>query len=83
MACSGPTIERCARLRIPYGLPNDPVMTSRWSNAQMALGYALVHRPTAAERDRGQKLLAELSEAFPRRGRHLGDLPLVERLLGT
>ncbi len=47
------------------------------SNAQLALGYALVHRPTAAERDRGQKLLAELSEAFPRRGRHLGDLPLV------
>jgi class 3 adenylate cyclase len=47
------------------------------SNAQMALGYALVHRPAAAERDRGQKLLAELSEAFLRRGRHLGDLPLV------
>ena len=47
------------------------------SNAQLALGYALVHRPTAAERDRGQKLLAELSEAFPRRERHLGDLPLV------
>jgi hypothetical protein len=47
------------------------------SNAQLALGYALVHRPTAADRDRGQKLLAELSEAFPRRGRHLSDLPLV------
>lgn len=47
------------------------------SNAQMALGYALVHCPTAVERDRGQKLLAELSEAFPHRGRHLGDLPLV------
>jgi hypothetical protein len=47
------------------------------SNAQLALGYALVHRPTAADRDRGQKLLAELSEAFPRRERHLGDLPLV------
>ena len=47
------------------------------SNAQMALGFALVNRPTAAERDRGQKLLAELSEAFPRRGRHLDDLPFV------
>jgi hypothetical protein len=47
------------------------------SNAQLALGYALVHRPTAAERDRGQELLAELREAFLRRGRHLGDLPLV------
>jgi hypothetical protein len=41
----------------------------------------LVHRPTAAERDRGQKLLAELSEAFPRRGRHLDDLPLVNAYL--
>jgi class 3 adenylate cyclase len=47
------------------------------SNAQMALGFALVHRPTAAQRDRGQKLLTELSELFPRRGRHLGDLPIV------
>ena len=26
----GPTIPRCARSRMPYGLPNDPVMTSRW-----------------------------------------------------
>jgi class 3 adenylate cyclase len=51
------------------------------SNAQMALGFALVHRPTAAERDRGQKVLAELSEAFPRRGRHLDDLPLVNAYL--
>jgi class 3 adenylate cyclase len=51
------------------------------SNAQMALGFALVHRPTAAERDRGQELLAELSEAFPRRGRHLDDLPLVNAYL--
>jgi hypothetical protein len=51
------------------------------SNAQMALGFALVHRPTAAERDRGQQLLAELSAAFPRRGRHLCDVPLVEAYL--
>jgi len=51
------------------------------SNAQLALGYALVHRPTATEHDRGQKLLAELSEAFPRRGRHLGDLPLINAYL--
>ena len=47
------------------------------SNAQMALGYALVHRPLAAERDRGRELLAQLSDAFRRGGRHLGDLPLV------
>ena len=32
--------------------------------ARMTLGYALVHRQTAAERDRGQKLLAEVSEVF-------------------
>ena len=25
-----PTISRCARSRMRYGLPNDPVMTSRW-----------------------------------------------------
>ncbi len=36
--------------------------------ARMTLGVALVHRPTAAERDRGQKLLAEVSEVFLRRG---------------
>ena len=28
---AGPTIARCARSRMPCGLPNDPVMTSRWS----------------------------------------------------
>jgi hypothetical protein len=43
----------------------------------MTLGVALVHRHTAAERDRGQKLLAEVSEVFLRRGNNLGDLPLV------
>ena len=36
--------------------------------ARMTLGVALVHRRTAAERDRGQKLLAEVSEVFVRRG---------------
>ena len=47
------------------------------SNARLTLGLALVHRPTDAERDRGQKLLTELSEAFVRRGHNLGDLPIV------
>ena len=46
--------------------------------ARMTLGLALVHRQTAAERDRGQKLLAEVSEVFLRRGHNLGDLPIVE-----
>jgi class 3 adenylate cyclase len=47
------------------------------SNAQMTLGVALVHRPTAAERERGHKLLAEVSEALLGRGHNLADLPLV------
>jgi hypothetical protein len=45
--------------------------------ARMTLGLALVHRPTDAERDRGQKLLTELSEAFVRRVHNLCDLPIV------
>ena len=45
--------------------------------ARMTLGVALVHRPTATERDRGQKLLAEVSEVFVRRGHNLCDLPIV------
>ena len=47
------------------------------ASARMALGFALVHRQQAAERDHGQKLLAEVSEAFLRRGHNLGELPLV------
>jgi hypothetical protein len=46
--------------------------------ARLALGVALVHRHTAAERDRGQTLLAELGDVFLRRGYLLCDLPLVE-----
>ena len=45
--------------------------------ARMTLGVALVHRQTDAERDRGQKLLAEVSEVFLRRGHNLCELPLV------
>jgi class 3 adenylate cyclase len=45
--------------------------------ARMALGVALVHRPTAAERDRGQTLLAEVGDVFLGRGYLLCDLPLV------
>jgi hypothetical protein len=44
---------------------------------RLALSFALVHRPTDAERDRGQKLLTELSEAFLRRGHNLCDLQIV------
>ncbi len=45
--------------------------------ARMTLGLALVHRHTVGERDRGQKLLAEVSDVFARRGHNLGELPLV------
>jgi class 3 adenylate cyclase len=46
--------------------------------ARMTLGEALVHRPTDAERDRGQKLLAEVSDVFLRRGHNLCELPIVD-----
>ncbi len=45
--------------------------------AQMTLGVALVHRDSAEERDRGRRLLAEVSELFPREGFLLCDVPLV------
>jgi hypothetical protein len=45
--------------------------------AQMTLGVALVHRDTDAERDRGQQLLAGVSDLFPRKGFLLCDVPLV------
>ena len=48
------------------------------SFARMALGVALVHRHTAAERDRGQTLLAAVRDVFARDAHNLGDLPLVE-----
>src|SRR5246500_3823520 len=45
--------------------------------ARATLGLALVHRPTPVERDRGQKLLAEVSDVFVHRGYLLCDLPFV------
>jgi hypothetical protein len=48
------------------------------SNARSTLGLALVHRQTAAERDRGWMLLAEASDVFRRRGYFLWDLALVD-----
>jgi hypothetical protein len=41
------------------------------------LGVALVHRHTAAELDRGQKLLAEVGEVFVRRGHNQPEVPIV------
>jgi class 3 adenylate cyclase len=48
------------------------------SNTRLMHGLALVHRHTAAERDRGQEVLAEVSERFRHRRHHLGELPFVE-----
>jgi hypothetical protein len=47
------------------------------AHARMTLGLALVHRHTAPERDRGQKLLAEVSEVLVRKEHNLCDLPIV------
>ena len=46
--------------------------------ARMTLGHALVHRQTAPERDRGLKLLAEVSEVFLHGGYNKAELPIVE-----
>ncbi|MCV7178919.1 AAA family ATPase [Mycolicibacterium sphagni] len=48
------------------------------AHAQMTLGFALVHRPTGAERERGRQLLADVGEAFEQRGHNLCDLPSVK-----
>jgi hypothetical protein len=60
-------------LRIAERSADDLALAfTRWT-----LGCALVHRQTAAERDSGEKLLAEVGEVFLRRGHNLCDLPIV------
>ena len=49
--------------------------------ARFALGIALVHRETAAERDSGQALLAEVSDVLEVQRHNLGDRPLVNAFL--
>jgi class 3 adenylate cyclase len=60
-------------LRIAERSSDDIALTI----ARMTLGVALVHRHTAAERDRGQQLLDEVSEVILRRGHNLSELPIV------
>jgi hypothetical protein len=60
-------------LRIAERSGDDLVL----ANARMTLGFALVHRGPAAERDRGQSLLAEVADVFVRREHNLADLPIV------
>jgi hypothetical protein len=43
----------------------------------MTLGLALVHRPTDADRDRGEQLLTEVRETFLLRGHNMCELQLV------
>jgi len=50
------------------------------THARVTLGVALVHRPTAAERDRGSELLAAVSQMFVRRGQ-LSELPIANMYL--
>jgi len=63
-----------AALRIAERSGDDLALTV----ARMTLGVALVQRQTDAERDRGETLLAEVSEVLLRQGQHLADLPIVE-----
>jgi hypothetical protein len=47
------------------------------ANVRMALSVALASRDTAAERDRGQKLLADVADVFVRGGHNLAELPIL------
>ena len=51
------------------------------SFARAVLGVALVHRDTAAERERGHMLLAETSDQWVSRRQNLCDLPLIEAFM--
>ena len=61
----------------PSGLPNDPVMTSRWPTPGRRWAWRWCTATRMRERDRGQKLLAEVGDVFVRRGHNLADLPIV------
>ncbi len=64
-------------LRIAERSGNDMALAF----ARFALGIALVHRETAAARDRGEVLLAEVSDVLERQRHNLGDLPIVNMYL--
>ncbi|OBG35388.1 cyclase [Mycobacterium sp. E3198] len=51
------------------------------AHTQVTLGAALVHRPTAEERARGEHLLTDVREVFLRDQHHIADLPLVQAYL--
>ncbi len=66
-----------AAVRIAERSSDDLALTF----ARVSLGVALVHRQTIAERDRGEKLLTEVSDVFLRGGHNLGELPVVQTYL--
>src|SRR3984957_8833601 len=75
LAADDPTVREIEHaLRIAERSGDDLALAL----ARMTLGTALVHRPTAAQRDRGQKILAEVGEVFRCRGHNLCELPIVE-----
>ena len=51
------------------------------ANVRMALGVALAHRDTDAQRDRGRQLLAEVGDIFVRQEHNLAELPIIHVLL--
>jgi hypothetical protein len=61
-------------LRIAERSSDDLALTL----TRMTLGRALVHRPDAAERDRGQQLLSQVSDACARGGYLLSELAIVD-----
>jgi len=61
---------------MPRRLPNDQATITR-HRSPGALGLARVHRDTAADRDRGQQVLAEISDVFVGLKQQLCDRPLI------
>ena len=75
LAADDPTVREIEHaLRIAERSGDDLALAL----ARMTLGTALAHHPTAAQRDRGQKILAEVGEVFRCRGHNLCELPIVE-----
>ena len=64
-------------LRIAERSGDDLAVT----NVRMSMGMALALRDTAAERDRGLQLLAEVGDVFVRRGHNMAELPIVNMYL--
>ncbi len=75
LAADDPTVREIGdALRIAERSGDDLALAL----ARMTLGTALAHHPTAAQRDRGQQILAEVGEVFRCRGHNLCELPIVE-----